>query len=931
MHIIFLFRHIKAGLIFCTLIVAACEFTGDPESQMRRAQAALEQGDLRAAAIELKNVLRADPVQVQARVMLGDIALQSGDADTALKELRRASELGAEPDTYMVPMARAMAALDRHDELLLLNPADLSDASQQSELHALQGDALLRKQQVDQARGQFEIALDLSPDNPLALIGIAGVKLSDGDPQAAEAAINKVITQQADFHRAHAALGRLRARQADFAAAEASLREAIRLADEPTDRRDQMMYLASLVDVQLAQKKAGEAQDTAAKLLQMAPQHPYALFQAARADFEAGQFQDSIAKSQQVIAAYPNYQPAILLLAASAIARENFALAEMHLRAVVSRDPGNVQARKLLAQARMNLGNPEEALAVLQPMLSEQQDDPALLALAGSAQLAVGQSGAGVDLIQRGVAAGGDVSLQLTSAAKLVGAGQPEEALALLETIPADQHSEQHEAITIIALLQAGRSQEALATAEAAHIARPNDPATHRMLAGYYVAAGDAGMARKFFDSGLELDPNNEPLMVGLAKLELAQGNQDQAEAIYRQLLERVPGSLVAYRALAGLALQEGNQDKAVAVLEQARQANPGASWPYTMLARQYLSAGKLQRALARAEEAYEINPDDPEVLTTLGTARLANGRHGEALGSLQQALQMSPQNVDAQFQLARTQLKMNLNDAAMASLRKTVELDPQHLGAQIALARMQGLRGNYTAALEVAQLLKEQHPGRAEPFVLAGDIHIMRGHFNDAIEAYDHAGTLLENATITIKRFDARKRAGRADSYVVLENYLEENPTDYQTRIVLAQAYSDAGMNDQSIAEYRNILEEQPDNLVAQNNLAWVYAQLGGTENLQQGVTIAKQAHLAAPDNGAIADTYGWLLLQQGNTVEGMRLIRQALELAPENPDIRYHLAVALHRGGADAEARSILDQLLLDHGSFSSRDAARSLRDSL
>jgi Flp pilus assembly protein TadD len=58
--------------------------------------------------------------------------------------------------------------------------------------------------------------------------------------------------------------------------------------------------------------------------------------------------------------------------------------------------------------------------------------------------------------------------------------------------------------------------------------------------------------------------------------------------------------------------------------------------------------------------------------------------------------------------------------------------------------------------------------------------------------------------------------------------------------------------------------------------------------------------------------DTYGWALVQYGNAPRGLELIRRAAGLAPNDPEIRLHLAGALLQAGDREQARAELQRLL-------------------
>ena len=60
--------------------------------------------------IELKKVLQNNPDNRDARLLLGEVSLLTGEAAAAEKELRRAQELGIPREKLIIPLGRALLA-----------------------------------------------------------------------------------------------------------------------------------------------------------------------------------------------------------------------------------------------------------------------------------------------------------------------------------------------------------------------------------------------------------------------------------------------------------------------------------------------------------------------------------------------------------------------------------------------------------------------------------------------------------------------------------------------------------------------------------------------------------------------------------------------------------------------------------------------------
>jgi putative PEP-CTERM system TPR-repeat lipoprotein len=326
------------------------------------------------------------------------------------------------------------------------------------------------------------------------------------------------------------------------------------------------------------------------------------------------------------------------------------------------------------------------------------------------------------------------------------------------------------------------------------------------------------------------------------------------------------------------------------------------------MLAGMAFQASKTDEGRQLIETAIKASGNSAQAQSAAGQLLLDAGLYDEALSRFRGAMSADDKNPGYAFGAARAQLALGQREAARESLNRALAINPDWLPAVALMAQVELRDNRPDAALAQARRLEKNPKLAAAGFALEGDILMASGQAAGAADAYAQSAKLRPSAEAAVGEFRARRSANLAGPTDPLTKWLQRNPGDARVRFVLAGAYEQAGRLADAISEYEKVVQQQPDNVVAMNNLAWLYSQ----RKDPRAEALAKQAYAKAPNAAAVADTYGWILVQGGKVEDGLKILRQAHDLDRKIPEVEYHLGVALLKSGQKDEARRTLESAI-------------------
>ena len=163
----------------------------------------------------------------------------------------------------------------------------------------------------------------------------------------------------------------------------------------------------------------------------------------------------------------------------------------------------------------------------------------------------------------------------------------------------------------------------------------------------------------------------------------------------------------------------------------------------------------------------------------------------------------------------------------------------------------------------------------------------------------------------------------------VALEEATKTAPNVAPFELQLGLLYEQAGQYDRAAERYQRVLDVQPNNAIALNNLA--YSMAVRRNSPAEALPLAKRAAAGAPNDGTVLDTLAWIEHLLGDDAAAAKQIAQAVIRAAGNPEIRLHAAVIYAASGARAVTEIELKEALRLDPSLETRDEVRQVRSAL
>lgn len=544
--------------------------------------------------------------------------------------------------------------------------------------------------------------------------------------------------------------------------------------------------------------------------------------------------------------------------------------------------------------------------------------------------------------------------------------------------------------------VQSGRLREAQADAEEVLKQNPNDLNAHRLLARIFtrlVGDGrsgkvDEGMLRRAteqYQKITQLAPKDIPAWLMLARLQKAADNSVDSQKSYQKVLDIEPDNEDALTGLALVYSDLGDTRKAAELLKILAEKNPSAR-SLTALAAAYEQMRDFKGAAGVLRKLLETNPpNEREVKRNLAQDLMLSQDYTGSLEIYNSLVADDP--ADAQSYLRMSQIYRQLRDfpKARAANDKAKGIEPNSieirynevnileaedrtseatqtlkdiLDSTAKKSYNQAERANRVALLErLAGLYRsvEQTDPAIDAYRQMAEVDPTLGPRSAAqiIDAYrsgkdfakaqqeadaaakkwpddrmlriTRASLLAELGKVDEAAADLKKLMGGKedrDLYISLASTYEKGQRwdDMGKALDAAEKLSDSPEDKEGVwfmrgamlermkkldaaeVEFRKVLKANPESAGAMNYIGYMLAD--ANLRLDESLTLITKALDLEPGNGAYLDSLGWVQFRMGRLDDAEKNLRRALEKTPRDPTVHDHMADVLMKQSKVREA---------------------------
>lgn len=547
---------------------------------------------------------------------------------------------------------------------------------------------------------------------------------------------------------------------------------------------------------------------------------------------------DAEAQVQEAVNLDPKNAPAHLLLSSMLQRKGDTAGAIAQAQAATQADPKNIRAWATLAALYYKSGNKQQAESTLMQATNILHDTPEGANLLSTYYRESGQM-ARADSVYAGLVNKYPKSLPIKMAYAQI-------------------------------LSDEGNFAKLQGLADELNKTNSDDPQVQALTGMLLLHSGKVNDAVTLLEKAAKNYPDNMAVKFWLARADRAKGDLPGAEQNFRAVTQANPNNIVAQRELAAIAAQTHDN----ALLEQISgtliSKFPNLPDGYLWRAVAEVNQNQGPQAEADLQTALKKDPKNSAALVALGEVRFQQKKYPEGVQYFQQALAIDPNQLPALQALVSYYMFQHQPDKALALVQQQITKMPNDPALYVELSNIQLVTKDVNGAVNSAQKAMQLNPSDG-----------------NAVMAYTRAETASGNTGAAISKWQAWETA---------------HPNDPRGDVILGTLEEAQGNSSAAIDDYKKALAIQPDQPIAENNLAFLMLENG--QDVDMALSLAQSARRSLPHSANTADTLAWAYYHKGIYGSARDLLEDAEKTNPNDASIQYHLGMVYSKMGNKAEA---------------------------
>ncbi|WP_448212677.1 XrtA/PEP-CTERM system TPR-repeat protein PrsT [Colwellia sp. MEBiC06753] len=880
-----------------TLLQTGCGQQESAAEYITQAKTSLASSQNNASIIALKNAIKVEPTNGEARFLLGQLYLSQGNGLNAVKELEKARGAKYDANQTLPLLARAYLLAEDYVAISDLNDKELTNDAKLA-VKFFKTLAQLRQSHNKQAAEVLTQMREINGGHGYTVLADAFNQLAEQRIEQAQKLASQGLTLIPEQPETVLLLGNIAAINEDFPLAAEQFKQYLTL--QPQQRSAELL----LANVLLKAERFDEAEQHADIILAVLPNQPLA-----------------------------NYIKAMVRIQAA-----DYEAANRHAELAINNNFNQANIRLVAGVSAFYLSKHEQVLLYLEPLVQYLPEDHFARKMLVVSQLELGVIDNVTETLGDGENSSEQSDFYSALSYKLLKAGAKDEAKKLISTVNVDESSAQQ-------LLKDGmlkmmlNDDKALASLEKAVALDPELAKAELAIAYIAVNDGDYAKAQAIADKWQTKYPEKADGLNLSAAIALKQGQYQQAKALLEQSVA-LEQNVYALMQLAQIAMVTGDKPQAMALINQAKAQAPDN----LKVTRAYLQLDETGKALSEVEQKVAKEPDNQAIKLIYAEALMNKSQVDAALNLLNG---ITPDNKTPKFywQLKINAYRANNNiNLLQTTLNDWRKINPYHVEPYIYLSEVYSLKKDFDNALRTINSGLEKHNDhlmlkiiKTETLINMRDVvgakamltsiapeiqnlpgrHALYGRLalleNDYALAESHLRPLYQvkpsARTVMLLAASLMKQQKASDAIALLSDFNLKNGYYSDVNSLLGSLYLEQGDQAQALSTYQYMVEQQPNNVVAINNAAWLNMEAG---QINQAKTLAEQAIALTPEQPSVLDTYAKILLLAGDARTALVNAKKAYELSSgKDIDVALNYAEILLANQRKNEASKVIEAI--------------------